>query len=430
MSPVEDKPDDELAILWNGERAGTLRRRRGRLSLTYEDSWRLRHDATPMSLSMPLAARAHPHRVVEPFLWGLLPDNDAVLRRWGRDFQVSTSHPFGLLANVGEDLPGAMQLLRPDRASEMDGAGWTGNVDWLEIDDVADLLRGVRVDHTAWLANRAGGRWSLAGAQPKIALLREGERWGRPSGRTPTTHILKPAVVGLDEHDLNEHLCLAASRHLGLRAAVTEVGSFGEERAIVVERYDRIRQEGVWRRVHQEDMCQALGRHPSQKYQSDGGPSPAAIAGLLRASMDSRSAKVAVSGFVDALAFNWLIAGPDAHAKNYALLLEGPQARLAPLYDIASALAYDDFHPPKVKLAMKIGGYYLLSAIGPRAWTRLAEDLHLDRDLVLNRVSDLIDRVADAFAKAAAAPEVVALGSPLPARLVDAIGARAASVAL
>ncbi|MFZ6003924.1 MAG: type II toxin-antitoxin system HipA family toxin [Actinomycetota bacterium] len=429
MTPADEKPGDELAILWNGERAGTLRRHRSRLSLTYEESWRLRDDATPMSLSMPLAAREHPHRVVEPFLWGLLPDNDAVLRRWGRDFQVATSHPFGLLANVGEDLAGAMQLVRPERVSELGRKVASSKVDWLETEDVAELLRTVRTDQTAWLASRADGRWSLAGAQPKIALLHEGGRWGRSTGRTPTTHILKPAVLGLDQHDLNEHLCLAASRHLGLRAAATKIGVFGEERAIVVERYDRIREQGRWRRVHQEDLCQALGRHPSQKYQSDGGPSPADIVGLLRASMSSRASTAAVMGFVDALAFNWLVAGPDAHAKNYAVLLEGPQVRLAPLYDIASALAYGDLHLPKVKLAMKVGGYYLLSAIGPRAWMRLAEDLRLDQDVVLGRVSDLIERVADAFANAADDPDVVALGSPLPARLLDAVAARAAAVA-
>src|SRR3546814_871051 len=161
---------------------------------------------------------------------------------------------------------------------------------------------------------------------------------------TPPTHILKPAVAGFNEHDLNEHLCLRACQRLGLRAANTEVGVFDEERAIVVERYDRMIQRRTWRRVHQEDMCQALGLHPSQKYQSDGGPSPDKIADLLRVSMPPRAASSAVEAFVDALAFNWLVAAPDAHAKNYALLLEGPQVRLAPLYDIASALAYPDFH--------------------------------------------------------------------------------------
>jgi HipA-like C-terminal domain len=55
----------------------------------------------------------------------------------------------------------------------------------------------------------------------------------------PTTHILKPAVTGLDDHDLNEHLCLSAARIVGLSAASSQVGSFGAERVIVVERYDR-----------------------------------------------------------------------------------------------------------------------------------------------------------------------------------------------
>jgi hypothetical protein len=45
--------------------------------------------------------------------------------------------------------------------------------------------------------------------------------------------------------------------------------------------------------------------------------------------------------FAGALAFNWLIASTDAHAKNYGLLLAGRQIRLAPLYDIASILPYD-----------------------------------------------------------------------------------------
>jgi hypothetical protein len=32
--------------------------------VVYDDTWRHRDDATPLSLSMPLAARTHPHRVV------------------------------------------------------------------------------------------------------------------------------------------------------------------------------------------------------------------------------------------------------------------------------------------------------------------------------------------------------------------------------
>ena len=226
----------------------------------------------------------------------------------------------------------------------------------------------------------------LAGAQPKIALLREGDRWGRPIGRTPTTHILKPALAGIDGHDLNEHLCLRAAARLGLRSVHTRVEAFEDERAIVVERYDRLAWDGAWRRIHQGDMCQALGLPPSLKYQSDGGPSAAHLVDLFRSSMPPAEADVAVGAFVDALVFNWLIAGPDAHAKNYALLLAGPQVRLAPLYDIASALVYAELRVPKVKLAMKVGGYHLLTAIGRTAWERFADDLHLDAGHLLDRI--------------------------------------------
>ena len=49
-----------------------------------------------------------------------------------------------------------------------------------------------------------------------------------------------------------------------------------------------------------------------------------------------------VEMFCRALAYNWVIYGPDAHAKNYSLLLSGRVVRLAPLYDISSVTPYPD----------------------------------------------------------------------------------------
>lgn len=49
----------------------------------------------------------HGHARIEPWLWGLLPDNEAILARWGQRFQVSPRNPWGLLAHVGEDCAGA-----------------------------------------------------------------------------------------------------------------------------------------------------------------------------------------------------------------------------------------------------------------------------------------------------------------------------------
>ncbi len=91
-------------------------------------------------------------------------------------------------------------------------------------------------------------------------------------------------------------------------------------------------------RIHQEDTCQALGRMPRQKYQNEGGPSSREIFGLLHDWSSDRSADEEV--FVKSLALNWILYGTDSHAKNYSLLIApGNQVRLAPLYDIASALS-------------------------------------------------------------------------------------------
>jgi serine/threonine-protein kinase HipA len=221
-------------------------------------------------------------------------------------------------------------------------------------------------------------------------------------------------------HDLNEHLCLDACRRLGLLAVRSRVQDFGDERAIVIERYDRATApDGSTQvRIHQEDLCQALGVRPSGKYQSDGGPGGADVIALLRQVVDAEHVDRDVDRFVDALILNWLLAAPDAHAKNYSLLLSGGSVRLAPLYDIASALPYDDTHAPKVKLAMKIGPYYRVSAIGTSAWTRLAADLDLDPDTLVDRARSLAADLPDALASAivASAPD-----DAFAATLLDAV---------
>lgn len=115
-------------------------------------------------------------------------------------------------------------------------------------------------------------------AQAKFALRKEGNRWGVPSGLQPSTHIVKPAIPGLADHEINEYMCLAALRALGVPAAHSEIMKAGDERAIVVQRFDRAPLPGhragdpSHDRIHQEDVWQALCVHPSSKYETDGGP--------------------------------------------------------------------------------------------------------------------------------------------------------------
>ena len=415
---------DSLVVVLGDTVAGTVTRiARGALRFDYADDYRQRPDATPLSLSMPTQVRSHPDHVITPWLWGLLPDNDAVLARWARQFQVSAASPFSLLATqIGEDCAGAVRFALPDQVDRV--LTRPGSVTWLTEDEVAARLRDLKEDSTAWLGRSFTGQFSLAGAQAKTALLFRDGRWGVPSGATATTHILKPAVSGFDDHDLNEHLCLDAARRVGLLAVRTRVGRFGDETAIVVDRYDRADKAGDTLRVHQEDLCQALGLPPSKKYENQGGPGPAQIAALLRRVMPPREADLAVSRFADALIWNWLIGGTDAHAKNYSLLLADKQVRLAPMYDVASALPYGT-HEKKLRLAMKIGGDYRVFP-ERNTWPGAAKDLGLKADALVARVRELTAAAPEAFAEAARAADIKALDRELPATLVDVIADRAA----
>jgi serine/threonine-protein kinase HipA len=375
----------ELLVLLDNREVGFIRQQRGRARFTYADSWREAPGAYPLSLSMPMAARDHDPAAVEPFLWGLLPDNDAILARWAQRFQVSARNPVALLANVGADCAGAVQLIPPQRYATMEASG-RDKTEWLSEAQIATRLRSLQKDASAWRSPGDIGQFSLAGAQPKTAFVFDGKRWGVPSGRTPTTHIFKPPVIGLDGHAENEHLCLAVARALGLPTARSQVLTFEDVAAIVIERYDRVRTAELATtyaaqatakaaesaahaaanapnsaalaarsaaeaasaaadaqamkelsrhtpvyRVHQEDLCQALRVHPTKKYQNQGGPGPIQIVELLRthASGARRSGERGVPSavnedidtFVDALILNFLLGGTDAHGKNYSILI-------------------------------------------------------------------------------------------------------------
>ncbi len=420
----------ELCLLLGDEFAGTVTRlSNGKLTFRYDEAYVDKGGtATPISVSMPTHISAHTDSQITPWLWGLLPDNDAVLNRWSREFHVSAGSAFALLSTpVGEDCPGAVRLIPPDRLSTLDKPDLT-DVDWLSESQIAQRLRDLKRDSTAWLGADHAGRFSLSGAQAKTALLRAGDRWGDPHGSMATSHILKPAIEGLDNHDLNEHLCMSAMRAAGLFAVRSSIERFEEQSAIVVGRYDRSLQDGRQIRIHQEDLCQALGVHPVRKYQNEGGPGPRDIAALLRRAMPRVRAREATLSFLDALVWNWVIAGTDAHAKNYSLLLRGKQVRLAPFYDVASALPYDSIPEQKMRLAMKFGSGYLVNpASSP--WARLATDLQLPEDEIRDRAERLVTAAPDAFSAAAADPPVRNLQTALPERLTDLVAQRAARCA-
>jgi serine/threonine-protein kinase HipA len=419
---------DELHLFCGGEVMGQVIRdsRRDKITFRYGQAWQSNPQSFPLSISMPLTATEHRHDVIEPFLWGLLPDNDGILRRWGTKFQVSPKNAFALLSHVGEDCAGAIEFIRPEKLESSKAGPRKGKVDWLgsvELNErVALLLR----DHAATRSGSDLGQFSLAGAQPKIALFHDEakQRWGVPSGFVPTTHILKPATGAFDGFAENEHFCLRLAKECGFATASSSVEYFGGCPVIVVERYDRLRRGRGVIRIHQEDFCQALGRAPQHKYQNEGGPSASEILTLIRQYSSNRA--VDEAQFLNALMLGWLIGATDAHAKNFSLLIApGGQVRLAPLYDLSSALPYPkQVDLRRASLAMKIGGSYRLREIGRRHWEKFAREIRLRPEDLEERISGFLEELPQHCRLAAEHLSKEGLTHPVIGTLVETISAR------
>ncbi|MEV6282843.1 type II toxin-antitoxin system HipA family toxin [Kribbella sp. NPDC051770] len=393
--------EDRLLLYLDGVLAGTLHQSsQGRLSFSYDADYRNTAAAVPLSLSMPKGTTAHSHKPTHAFISGLLPDSEAALQRLGRKYGASPNNPFALLRHIGRDAAGAVQILPPEIASS-DAANRQGEIDWLSDESMDQTLAELAQSPDTWDPGRNAGRWSLAGAQSKIALFRSPEgRWGVPCDSTPTTHILKPSMPTFERHHLNEHLCLRAAQLCGLPAATTELLASDRYDVLISHRYDRLHDAGgQWRRLHQEDICQALSVPPSKKYQDDGGPGVREIGNLLAGSSTRSSRADNLDRMFDYLVYNVAIAATDAHAKNFSVLLGSRDVRLAPLYDVGSMLPYH--RDPGLKSALKIGRTWAMAKVTEQDWTAVGRQLGLDSDEAIGRMRAVRQRVPEAFQRAA-----------------------------
>lgn len=395
---------DELVVLIAGDPAGVLHRSRNAITFAYDREYLDEFESTPLSTAIPIDQRVHTGEHIAAWIDGLLPDNERVRFLWGREFGVNEHLPFDLLGTrVGHDCAGAVQFCRPEDFDGLMARG--GSRHPVTDDDIADHLCELADDSARWHRPSAlGGRFSLGGAQAKFALHQDDRgQWWQPEGDAPTTHIFKPSIPGLADQALVEHLTMETARRLGLPTARSQIAEFGGRQAIVVERCDRRRTaEGV-ARLHQEDFCQALGMRPQMKYQRGGGPSPVQIADhLWEWSTDPDHDVVR---FADAVLYNWLIVGPDAHAKNYSILLRGDQVTLTPLYDVCSFLPWltDERTVDAEPLSMSVGdGFTVGDANSAQVWEGAAVRMDLDPDELVGRAVERAENLEDAVAESVA----------------------------
>ncbi|MBQ9538444.1 MAG: HipA domain-containing protein, partial [Treponema sp.] len=208
----------------------------------------------------------------------------------------------------------------------------------------------------------------------------------------PSTHIIKPSRSDFPDIAENEYLCMKLAGLAGLNAPDASLFYSEEKSVFVVQRYDRIVTGNGIRRVHQEDMCQALGIPSDRKYQADGGPSLKDIFALIK--RISSVPLVDIKRFLEYVAFNFLIGNCDSHGKNFSVLYDNGKVSLAPLYDAVSTIAYPAL---TTNLSMKIGSRYEIEQITRSDFVSQAEAMGIKGGMMLGILDDMRGRLADAF---------------------------------
>ena len=387
---------NKLVVWWEGQVVGGLEKRAGgKVQFAYDPAWLANAAAPVLSASLPKIAGRFPVRTTMAFFNGLLPEG-RMREAMARSAGVSNANAFGLLDSAGGDVAGAIQLL-PE--GEVPSSGAVGHGQPLSDEAMLRLIDELPL--RPMLAGEKGLRLSLAGAQAKAAVVLVDGRVAKPVPGQPTTHILKPAILGLDGIVENEAFCMRLAKVIGLDTAAVEpvllqLPDREPRKYLLVERYDRVFIDGAVVRLHQEDFLQALGLPVEKKYQAEGGPGfPACFALLDQVSAEPAKDRVRL---LDAAIFNVMIGNSDAHAKNFSFLygpvgMGGP--RLAPLYDLLSTARYVGDQIEQ-RFAMKIGQARTLEEINAREWRHFAEGIGVTHAYLKSRVLDLAGKVRGA----------------------------------
>ena len=199
------------------------------------------------------------------------------------------------------------------------------------------------------IVTKMAERISVSGVQEKfpavidrgvIRLAREGER---------STHILKPApwdetIVTRRHIPANEHLTMQiASQIYGIRTAENGLCFSSDGQAVYITKRFDIGPDGV--KTEMEDMASVIGRNEQtdgQYFKYSGTYED--IADAIRHTVSAW--KVDMESFLDLVVFNYIYGNGDDHLKNFSLIRQGKDYRLAPAYDLLNTSLHvngDDF---------------------------------------------------------------------------------------
>ena len=396
---------NKLNIWMNGIYVGYWQRVAGIEELYYDQAWVDSEQGRPLSLSLPFTPGNQKHRgdKVRFYFDNLLPDSTQIRERLAQKFSTHSASPFDLLVELGRDCVGAIQLLLPDDSPDVK----TISFKRLSDNNVATILRNASAAHSLDYQDEPDDlRLSLAGAQEKTALLWHEGQWCRPTGATPTSHIFKLplGLVGNMKANMlnsveNEWLCSKIVAAFGLAVAHCDIAQFEDQKVLIVERFDRkLAVDKSWiLRLPQEDLCQAKGLSPLNKYQSDGGLGITDCMKILDGASDSVGDK---SIFFKAQIIFYLLMATDGYSKNFSIYHHSSgRYALTPLYDILSVhpiIGSKNNQVPvqKVKMAMSVKGsknYYRIEQIQRRHFINQATIVGIPADEAEQLITEITE---------------------------------------
>jgi serine/threonine-protein kinase HipA len=362
-------------VFFQNQLAGILRQDPGgRVSFTYHDAY-IAAQGKAIAHTLPVRQVPYYGTYGLPAYFDNLVAEGWLAQAQARALGTSPENRLALLIAFGMDCIGAVTIVDPE-----------------PLDAGVNLAWG-DPDTTIALATRA----SLSGVQPKLTVIRDGKRYRPTSPGEISTHIAKlpsPSHTDLLE---NEFLTLTASRVMlkGDQVAKADLTTLGDRPALVIERFDRLVEGGLVRRLHFEEFNQVLGRSSLEKYEGayeDMAQFLNASSGPLLVEIDRLFRRVLAA---------ILLGNTDAHLKNFALFHTEAGYRLTPAYDLVAAALY----PPYQTMALKMAGAKDLRVgeVKPKHLVGLANGFGLSTAALNLAVSDLgkaLHRAQEAIEKA------------------------------
>ncbi len=353
----------------------------GMMQFQYRAGWQQNPNGFPISISLPLDGNYDIH-ASHHFFVNLLPEAN-VRQQICQSLKISQGNDFELLKAIGGDCAGALAITHSDTPVQPDQ-----RYEAVSERQLADWSVGAPNAFSA-VTGQDEVRLSLAGAQDKLPVHIQDGRISIPLGNTPSTYLLKFASPIYSHLPENETFVATLAGAIGLPVVDIQLRRTNRAAIAVISRYDRLLEGECYRRLHQEDFCQALGISPGKKYEKEGGPGLRQCVEIIRS--HTSFPLIELQKLMHWTLFNLLVGNADAHGKNLSLLyVDRRRLQLAPFYDLVCTRNYKNISR---HLAMSLGGVSDPDQIGVKQLHAMADDLGVRATVVLKAAASLSEQL-------------------------------------